>query len=328
MLKLFFLFLFTASLNAQVVRAALDVGSGALKLVVAEINEEKECIEQIYYSEEFPIGLKKDMQLSGLPYFSEAIQIQTQSTLKQLQAKVAIYNPTAWSGIATMACRQSHNAPELFNKIKSDLNIPISIISQQEEGRIGFGTAVAVSKLKQNDIVAFDSGGASFQISTLLDNDLKVIKGDIGYVPAESLLLNDIRHLPYHNNSPNPVYIEEIWQLVDLLKKRLPHISTDFCHKIRDPSTKVVGIGGETSLFYTAYLALKKNRLHKDELLDAIKVYAGMTDEQLQIFKVAHEAVIDLTLLYAIMDGLNIDQIDYYPSNGSCEGLLIDKNYW
>lgn len=328
MFKFLFLILLSTSLHAQVIRAALDIGSGAMKLVVAEIDEDNNSIEQIFYSEEFSLDLKRDMMKSGKPYFSDEIQQKTEKTLAHLKMHVASFNPSSWAGIATMASRQSTNAPQLFQRINDQQKVPISIITQQEEGRLGFVTAVAVSHLAPESVIAFDSGGASFQISTLSEGEVKVLKGDMGYVPAESLLLTKVREGTFHCNSPNPISYDEIGELVHLIKKQLPPLSDELAAKLKDPLSRVIGIGGETSLFASARIALGKTHIIKAELAETLKTFSDKSDEELQMFKEAKEAVIDLALLYAIMDGLEMDEVYYYPSNGSCEGLLIDKNYW
>src|SRR5262245_54114003 len=77
-------------LDATIVtRAAVDVGSKGLKVTVGEVDLSSQAITQIYYSKEHSVPLKRDMQVSGQPRFSQAVQQLAINTLARLQKELA-----------------------------------------------------------------------------------------------------------------------------------------------------------------------------------------------------------------------------------------------
>lgn len=314
---------------ASVTRVALDVGSGGIRITMADVDPIKRQITKIHYSEEHLVPFKRDMQVSGQFRFSEKIQQVAIDTLTKLKANMSRFAALEWKGIATSASRQSENAKMMFEKIRQDLGIDVSIITQTEEGRIGFLTAVAVSKLDEDEIVAFDSGAGSFQLTTKINGKLEVVESETAYGAAFSTLIKDIRKQRIEAKSQaNPVNRTEAKLLVKLLQKQMPKISSEFAAKLNKKSTTIVGIGKQTYIVGIGAVAVGKNTFTKEELWQAIEAHCDLTNEQLSKFTYPHPAVVGMILLYTIMNALNIEKLTYAPANGSCEGLLVDPNYY
>jgi exopolyphosphatase/guanosine-5'-triphosphate,3'-diphosphate pyrophosphatase len=311
-----------------ITRAAVDVGSGSIKLTIAKVDPQNSKIHRILYSEEHPIPFKRDIQVGGESLLSEKIQKVAFDTLSNLQKELAMHRPTEWKGIATAASRQAKNADDMFKKIHEDLGIDISIISQNEEGRLGFGTATAVSGVPQKQLIAVDSGSGSFQITTLINGNLEVIEGELGYIPSLEMLM-DIREEKLDlQTPPAPVTLQEAELLVERMRDKMPLLPATFLEKSQDPSNTIVGIGNENFIFAMGATGVGKNTFTKEELWQAIAHYAGKPAEELQQFAKPNTAVLGMVLLYSIMDSMKLDQITSCYANGSCEGLLIDEEYW
>lgn len=311
-----------------VTRAAVDVGSGSIKVTVAEVDPEEGKIHEILYSEEHPVPFKRDIQVGGGSVLSEKIQKVAFEKLDELKKELAAHCATEWKGIATAASRQATNAQDLFKKISKDLGIDISIISQNEEGRLGFATAAAVSGIPKENLVAVDSGSGSFQITTLINNKLEVIEGELGYIPSLEMLMAIRGQKLDLNTPPSPVTLREAELLVENMRQKMPSLPAIFLQKFKNSPQSIVGIGNENFIFAMGATGVGKNTFTKQELWQAIITYAGKPPEALKQFAKPHTAVLGMVLLYAIMDAMNIDQITSHHANGSCEGLLIDKQYW
>ncbi len=311
-----------------ITRAAVDVGSGSIKLTVAEVDPHSNKIHRILYSEEHPVPFKRDVQVGGKSILSEKIQKVAFETLSNLQKELAIYRPTEWKGIATAASRQAKNAQDMFKKINEDLGIDISIISQNEEGRLGFATAAAVSRIPQEKIIAVDSGSGSFQITTLIDDHLEVIEGQLGYIPSLEMLM-DIRGQKLDlQTPPATVTLKEAELLVERMRVKMPPVPRAFLQKSKDAANTIVGIGNENFIFAMGATGVGKNTFNKEELWQAISHYAGKPANELNQFAKPDTAVLGMVLLYSILDSMGLDQITSYHANGSCEGLLVDRKYW
>lgn len=318
--------LFSSVLQASVItRAALDVGSGGMKVTVADVDPAERAITQIHYSKEHPVAFRRDMQVNKVNRFSQEIQQIAFNTLQDLQKELEKYHPVEWSGIATAASRQAENAQEMYNNIFEKLGINIRIIPQAEEGRIGFETAAAASGIDRTKLIAYDSGSGSFQLST----ESEIVEGDFGYINALAALIEEIRSEPLDQKaSPHPVTAEEARQLTSLLRARAPQMSELFRKKLSAAETVVVGIGTETFIFATAAIAIGKSTYTKEELWEAIVENCNKTDAQFHQFVKPEEVMIGLVLLYSVMEELGIKQLTYQYANGSCEGVLVDPAYW
>ncbi len=312
----------------SITRAAVDVGSGGLKVTVAKIDPQTQKIQKIVYSKEHSVPLKRDMQVGGKSKFSKEIRTVALNTLANLKTELAPHNPEEWKGIATAASRQAKNGQKMYDQIEQELGMRISIISQEEEGRLGFVTAAAVSQVPQERLISFDSGSGSFQLTTQLSGELEVVEGQLGHIPSLEVLMKMRGKTLDFSTPPEPVTLEEAKLLVQEMKGRLPELSDQFKQKLKDPKAVVVGIGNENFIFAMGATAVGKNTYTKQELWTAIEKHAGKPASEMTKFSKPHESVLGMVLLYTIMDGLDIDQLTYSYANGSCEGLLIDTNYW
>lgn len=268
-----------------------------------------------------------DLQQSGTDFFSQELMQKAIDTLAKVKEEVAIYQPQEWSGIATAASRQAKNAQELYDKIWEQLGIKITIIPQEEEGRIGFETAIGVTDYLREELVAYDSGSGSFQLTTELNGELTTVGGQFGYVAALEGLVETIRKQKLDDKvSPNPISIKEAKKLVKILQPKMPEISKAMARKFK--KGRVVGIGTQFFIFAYAAQGIGKNTYTKEELWHEIEKHSGLTDEQLLQTFAGRESMVGMILLYSVMDALGIEQLTYAPANGSTEGLLIDANYW
>src|SRR5690348_10682244 len=76
-----------------ITRAAVDVGSGSIKLTVAKVDPQNNKIHQILYSEEHPVPFKRDIQVGGKSVLSEKIQKVAFEKLSDLQRELAVHRP-------------------------------------------------------------------------------------------------------------------------------------------------------------------------------------------------------------------------------------------
>lgn len=310
-----------------VVRAAVDVGSGGLKVTVADVDPDSQTIKELLYSKERALHLKRDMVTSGKSQFSQEIQDEAIELLSNFQQETSIYAPEEWSGIATAAARQSENSQELFDRVQQELGINITIIPQEEEGRIGFNTAMAVSGVEESTLIAYDSGGGSFQLTTQLDGKLEVTEGKIGIVSAIDILTKEIRKEAEF--SSRPISYDEAKELHRKLRFQMPKMSSAFAAKLKKPTTKVVGIGNENFIFAHGATATGKNSFTKEELWESIKGHCHLNEQQLKKLDQPNQgAIVGMILLYTVMDTFNIGELTYNYANGCCEGVLTDPTYW
>ncbi len=307
-------------------RAAIDIGSAETKVTIADIDTVANKILKKHHSEFQSVELRKDLVASPVSSLSSQIIDKLIQTLHNYKAATAELMPTQWFGIGTAVFRKANNGQEVLNRIKQETGITIHLASQEEEGKIGFQSAVAASGLNPSQIIAWDSGSGSFQITTSREDHIDMYGAEFALVPALEVLVKEIRAEAFNQDkSPNPITMEEVDLLAQIIKKdKLPAVP-DW---LANTQKTLVSFGGETSIFSVGQIATGKNKFTQEELYEAIKQVSGKTDVELARFPEPHKTVVGLTLLYAVMQHCHIKSMEFAKTNGGCEGLLISENYW
>ena len=85
--------------------------------------------------------------------------------------------PAQFGGIATAVFRRASNGEAHLSRVNSELGLGLQIISQQLEGELGYLSAQAglgAAGLPPGGLVAWDSGGGSFQMICHVDGQMRV----------------------------------------------------------------------------------------------------------------------------------------------------------
>lgn len=157
-------------------RAALDIGSGTCKLTIAEVDVSNHKIANIISEHHIDVLFGHDFKKSPERKLSDEILSEGlavldtfQTIVKKCDASIPIV------GIATAVFRESINGLGFIHTVRDKLNINLQLISQEDEAQIGFLTALAASGSSMENIVSWDSGGASFQIATMSSDDSQLV---------------------------------------------------------------------------------------------------------------------------------------------------------
>lgn len=322
-----FSFIFITSIHADIVRrAAIDVGSAETKLTVADVDTETNKIIKIYYQDYKAVELRKDLAMSQDGTLSKEIEMKLVRTLNEFKAATIGFAPEQWFGVGTSVFRNAKNGQKFLDSIKTETGITIYLAAQIEEGEIGFKSAVAASGLDVDQVIAWDSGSGSFQITTMNGEQLDMYGAEFAFVPSLEVLIKRIRGEALSlDQTVNPISNDEMQQLISIIQnEKLPSIP----NWLANTSKTIVTFGGSTSIFSLGQIATGKEAYTREELLAAIQKYTGKEDDQLSIFPEPKKAIVALILLYATMDHCGINEMVYKRTNGGCEGLLIIPRYW
>jgi exopolyphosphatase / guanosine-5'-triphosphate,3'-diphosphate pyrophosphatase len=169
-------------------RAVIDIGTNSVKLLVGDVKDgfitpawedsKQTRLGAGLYTEHClqPHAIANTAEAVG-NYATEAKQRGAQSVLV----------------IATSATRDARNATELLNAIKQSANLPVRILSGDEEAEWVFGGVMTDSRLASESVFIIDVGGGSSEI-ILGDSGHKSFSGsfNIGAVRLlEQLKLSD-----------------------------------------------------------------------------------------------------------------------------------------
>jgi exopolyphosphatase/guanosine-5'-triphosphate,3'-diphosphate pyrophosphatase len=169
-------------------RAVIDVGTNSVKLLVGDIKDG--FITPVFEdSKQTRLGAglytEHRLQPEAIAKTAQAIADYAMQARQQGAQTVLI--------IATSATRDARNADELLNAIKQEANLPVRILSGDEEAEWVFGGVMTDSRFATESVFIIDVGGGSTEI-ILGDNKHKNWSGsfNIGAVRLlEQLKLSD-----------------------------------------------------------------------------------------------------------------------------------------
>ena len=177
--------------------AALDLGSNTFLCLICEVNHGK--IEKIYSDEVQVVRLGQGLAASK-KFHPDALA-RAQKTLAEFAQTMAKHKPEKVLAMATSAARDAENKEELF-KICRDLNIPLEIISGDQEAQVTYSGSVSGMKSSDTKTLVVDIGGGSTEFIVGLGS--KLLSGhsqNIGcvrltekFIPSQPTSLADIEN--------------------------------------------------------------------------------------------------------------------------------------
>ena len=229
--------------------------------------------------------------------------------------------------------RISKNGPDFLAYVEADLGLHVQIIVQEEEARLGFytGYALAPATTSVYDLVVWDSGGASFQLTCCPRPGTEILSynGTLGSSIVTAYMIEHIQGLSFRDvQTPNPVAHDAIVKLRGYILEQLADPPEALIAAIARTGGIAVGIGEATSIFNIGLLATGSKEYTSEEVWAAVFRLLGKTDEELQGFPQPSMVIPKLVLLYTVMVHVSARRVRYQESTGVCPGLLVSPSYW
>ncbi len=324
------LLIILTSLNLEAAverRAAIDTGSGGTKLLIADVDTDKNQITEVILETSFSVPYQAALDQSSDGTFdsqTKALGLKIFKEIKELATEHQVQKIVA---IATSAFRKSNNSKNFISEVAAQTGIKVQVIPQREEGEIAYYSALASEGVDPQQAVVWDIGTGSIQITTANEQkELTVYMGEeMGSVAFKNYIVSTIQEQDLaDNSSPNPIKEEDL-KLADkyaraFARKAYPLIK----QKIKDKSA-VIGIG---RLFYHSIrpLAAEEGVITRHGLRTFINNSLNKSDEELNN-PFAHVDVSNCILTLAIMKALHIQEIHPIETT-TTKGLLLSSSYW
>lgn len=145
--------------------AAIDIGSNAVRLLVANVILEKEKEPQFKKSSlvRVPIRLGADAFVKGI--ISQENQQRMLDAMNAFKLIMKIHNVEKFKACATSAMREAENGKEVINFIKQETDIEIEIINGKKEAAIISSTDLTKLLSNDNSYLYVDVGGGSTEFT-------------------------------------------------------------------------------------------------------------------------------------------------------------------
>ena len=272
--------------------------------------------------------------------FSTDIQRQGMQIIQQMLSQTEKLQPDRTVAVATEAFRRASNGLQYAEVLKNDCKVAVTVLPAQEEAQLGFHAAAAISGFSKADLISWDCGAGSFQLSTLSHGSHMDSHGS-GTVEGLA------RPLRARGFPPVQVVDELLRTLRNELLKPIP---TSLQEAIHNPAYQVVAIGSQHSIFNQQRVISGKNtfcqRDVEKSLLDVVNMdpsrivewelersrqLVGGDDDDRNEQRCIDNAIFlvpKLILLLAAMQHAHMQHATFYKTNGICDALLTQPRFW
>ncbi|QXV64235.1 rod shape-determining protein [Mucilaginibacter sp. 21P] len=287
--------------------AAIDVGSNAVRLLIAEIIENNGSVSfKKNTLIRVPVRLGDDAFLA-----KNLSDRKTDDLVKSMVAfrnLMDVYRVSDYMACGTSAMREAQNGAEVVQRIKDQANIDLQIVHGEAEAKIIYASHAELNIDKTKNYLYIDVGGGSTELSLFSNGEL---------VASQSFNLGTIRILDNQDR-------DETWnEMKDFIREHTRAYKNIFGIGTGGNINKLYRLSQEKDGVPMSYVKLRAlyNYLNSFSLKDRINVL-GLNQDRADVIIPACE--IYLTVLKCA----NIKTI-YVPTVGMVDGIiqtLIEKN--
>lgn len=288
--------------------AAIDIGSNAVRLLIADIIENNGSISfKKNTLIRVPLRLGDDAFLNQ--HISDKKAVYLIKSMQAFRNLMDVYKVQDYMAFATSAMREAKNGQEVVFRVKEEAQIDLEIIQGQKEAKIIYASHAEQTIDKSKNYLYIDVGGGSTELSLFSEGELYA---------SRSFNIGTIRMLDNQDK-------EETWnEMHDFIRENTKTFK----------GISGIGTGGNINKLYKlseekndvpmSFNKLKTlyNYLNSFSLKDRINVL-GLNQDRADVIIPACEIYI------TVMKWAGIKNI-YVPSVGMVDGIiqtLIEKNF-
>ncbi len=290
--------------NKSLILAAIDIGSNAARLLIAEVFESDGKIEYNKLNL-VRVPLRLGFDVFETSSISKHRQHMLMQTMKAYQHLMQVYEVSHYKAFATSAMRDATNAADITRKVRLETGISIEVINGDIEAQIIYENHAEEALDANGEYLYIDVGGGSTELS-YFEKGVMVYK--------KSFNIGTIRLL-------KEMVTEGDWEaLKNDVKKTTKN------------AKNVIAIGSGGNINKVFSLSKKKDGkpLHIDIIKEYYKTLSLLTvEERMHEFKLRTDradVIVPALLIYNnVMRWANSEQI-YVPKIGLADGII--KYLW
>lgn len=308
--------------NCNEIRAGLDIGSGSTKVLVVKVDYCLNKIIETLHSQSLSVQYNEAFEKDNNGLLNNEIQQEGIRQLEILVKKAKELKAKKIKGVATSVFRMAKNGKDVIDTFSKKLKIPIRILSQEEEGHLGYLSALSQIDDKKRSILVWDIGGGSMQMFTY-DVDKKPVYflGQLASVTFKNMIVEIIQGKNINNaSSPNPISQYKDQSIA--LARTYARLHVPAYIKKSASQIEVIGIGGVHNLSIKNQMQLKDMSYSLEQLSSFAKSQVEKSDNDL-IGDYKATDVSNLLLVQGFMEALGINEVKILNAN-LLQGLLLE----
>lgn len=285
--------------------SAIDIGSNAARLLVAEVTDEKNGKPVFTKLNFLRIPLRFGFDVFDTGRISEEKKQLCVTTMQAFKLVMEIYKSEAYLACATSAMRDAQNSADIIEAVKNATGLNIEIISGDKEANLIYENHIAENMDKSHSYMYIDVGGGSTEIS-FFSNGILVYK--------RSFNIGTIRLL-------KDMVSDAEW---DGLKSTVKAVTKG--HK----SVRAIGSGGNINKIFSLSKQKEGKSLLADDLKAYLKTFSELSvAERMEKFNLradrADVVVPALRIFTNVMRWSGANEI-FVPKIGLADGLV--RHLW
>ena len=150
--------------------AAIDVGSNAMRLAVAEVNDEGRI--HVIHTDREAVRLGADV--FARREISDSRLVAAMEAFLRFRKVIRNYKVKEVRAVGTSALREARNRDYCINQITKTTGLTIEAISAEEEARLAYLAVSRAVKLDGKVALLLDIGGGSVEVSLASDSEIIV----------------------------------------------------------------------------------------------------------------------------------------------------------
>jgi exopolyphosphatase/guanosine-5'-triphosphate,3'-diphosphate pyrophosphatase len=233
--------------------AACDVGSNAIRLVIAKAMGKSERFLQREASYRVPLRLGDDVFSTGTVPDEKADGLV--QVFKAYRDLIDFFKPHRLRACATSALREASNGPAVAARVWQETGIRLEIITGAEEANSLFANHIEAGLSPEKDYLYVDVGGGSTELTLLSSGRV---------TESESFRIGGVRLLRSRVDGTE-------WE-------RMRHWIEGLARGIR--STEAIGTGGNISKIYDLVVGTPGNQLSRRRIREVVEALEPMSIEE------------------------------------------------
>jgi len=249
-------------------RAAIDIGTHTARLLIVNESETSGRITPVSRKREY-IYLAEHYDYLGKKIIQPKAVDRTLNALQSFLQDINRFKVDKLYAIATGIIREAENRGEFLNKIFEKTNIPVKILTGDEEATLTAKGVMQILNIQSRPILVFDLGGGTTEFF-FADNETQTVKS----IPLGAMILT--RGF-IETDPPKNIHIDSLSEHID---KKLKELIPEFI-RTGDKDPLLVGTGGTVTT-----LAMVLNKIAPEEVsADQVN---GLVLERQEIEKLSH----------------------------------------
>jgi exopolyphosphatase/guanosine-5'-triphosphate,3'-diphosphate pyrophosphatase len=148
--------------------AAIDVGSNAMRLAIASVDDDGNM--HMIHTDREPVRLGGDVFSKG--EISDARLVEAMEAFLKFRKSTNEYKVKSVRAVGTSALREARNRDYCIRQIAKTTEITIDVISTEEEARFEYLAVSRAVKLQGKVALLVDVGGGSVEVSLVTENEI------------------------------------------------------------------------------------------------------------------------------------------------------------